>query len=414
MFRRFHIEVCHVLAGVCLLGMANSAQAILFDATGEPGHNTNAPTGALAGSGWTFEGEFSDFLGTAVAPHFFLTATHIGGTTNTPFVMDGVNYFPDAHYDDPGLGSDLRLWHVPERLPRYAPTYTGIGEPGLPIITIGRGTQRGEPVITDGLTNGWHWGTSDHLMRWGSNSVSRVVTDGDANYLYATFDHGAGPDECHLSIGDSGGSAFVFADGRWQLAGILYGVDASFSETNSGGFSAAITDMAGLYFGSDSNWTLITNHIASGFYASRVSNRYAWLTNVIPDFDSDANGLPDRWEQTYFGAIQGATATNDPDADGADNLSEWVAHTDPTNSKSRLTISAIQRTLTATTLTFDGSQDRFYRIYAAESLPTNAWTLLTSNSFTGANGPTLWSDTNITSVANRFYRIRASLDNLAP
>ena len=135
---------------------------------------------------------------------------------------------------------------------------------------------------------------------------------------------------------------------------------------------------------------------------------------MIPDFDSDANGLPDRWEQTYFGAIQGATATNDPDADGADNLSEWVAHTDPTNSKSRLTISAIQRTLTATTLTFDGSQDRFYRIYAAESLPTNAWTLLTSNSFTGANGPTLWSDTNITSVANRFYRIRASLDNLAP
>ena len=57
-----------------------------------------------------------------MAPHFFLTARHIGGDTNTPFVFDGTNHYPDAWYDDPAAGSDLRLWHVPGALPRYAPT----------------------------------------------------------------------------------------------------------------------------------------------------------------------------------------------------------------------------------------------------------------------------------------------------
>lgn len=46
--------------------------------------------------------------------------------------------------------------------------------------------------------------------------------------------------------------------------------------------------------------------------------------------DTDGNGLPDLWEQHYFGQI-GADSQADPDTDGQSNLQEYQSHTDPTN-----------------------------------------------------------------------------------
>lgn len=395
--------------GLAVAGAAWSSRAVILDATADPAVNTNAPGGALADSGWAYEGQFSSFLGTAVAPHFFLTAHHIGGDTNTAFVMEGTNFFPDASYDD--AASDLRLWHVPTRLPRYAPTYVGTHEAGRPLIVIGRGTRRGDSVVTEGLTNGWLWGSDDGVQRWGSNSVTRIVTLGGVAYLYATFDHGAGPDECHISRGDSGGGAFVLTGGRWQLAGIHYSVDGQFSHTNSGGFDAALVDMKGLYVGSGTDWTLVSDHVPSGFYSTRVAARYTWITNVIPDFDSDADGLPDRWEQAYAGSLQGMVATNDADSDGADNLAEWEAQTDPTNAASRFTVGSIQITNGMVQLVFEGHASRYYRVYTQSTPAASApWAPADPAAFTGLDGPTGWTDTNHPAAALRFYRLGVGLE----
>ena len=49
--------------------------------------------------------------------------------------------------------------------------------------------------------------------------------------------------------------------------------------------------------------------------------------------DSDADGLPDEWEQTHFGNLdQGAN--DDSDGDGATNLAEFILETDPDNANS--------------------------------------------------------------------------------
>lgn len=402
---------CFLLA--VLLSWPLLAKAVLFDSTGNPAYNTNAPDGPLADSGWQYQGHFSIFLGTAIDPHFFLTAKHIGGDTNTPFVFGGTNYYPVAYYDDPAPGSDLRLWQVGTRLPTYAPFYTGTNEVGSTIMVIGRGTQRGSEVITGGLTNGWLWGPSDYVTRWGLNQVDSIGNVAGAPYLYATFTHGAGSNECHLSTGDSGGAAFIQENGVWQLAGIHYSVDGYFNTTNStnGFFDASLYDAYGLYIGDGANWTLITNHVPSGFYSSRVSTHYAWITNVIPDFDSNANGIPDWWENLYSGSIHGLVATNDDDGDGLNNYQEWVAGTDPTNAASVFRIEAMQWSNNTAILTFQGWSNRLYSVDAESALPTNSnWSRISPAPFPGVGGLTSWVDTNsLVAPTSQFYRMNVEL-----
>ena len=403
--------VCAALA--FQLALPRESLAVLFDATGDPSYNTTPPTGALTNSGWQYQGKFGVYLGTSVAPHYFLTARHFLGSTNWGFYLDGTNYHPTAYIDDPATGSDLRLWRVADRLPRYAPVYTGSNEVGAAIAVFGRGTQRSNAVVTAGLTNGWYWGADDNVMRWGSNQVDSISTNAGAPYLYATFKHDAGPDECDLSGGDSGGASFILADGVWQLAGIHWSVDGYFNFTNSivGDFNAAIYDGYELYVGSGTNWTLIPDHEPAGFYSSRVSAHYAWLASAIPDFDSNANGLPDWWELQYSGNIHGMSPTDDPDGDGMNNLAEWIARTDPTNAASYFQIEALACSTNLATLTFTGWSDRLYNIFYHDAPLTNGfWTLATTNAFAGADGPTLWSDTDVTAaVTSRFYRVEALL-----
>src|SRR5438067_1547180 len=121
--------------------VALAAHAVLFDSTSDPTFNTSAPTGALANSGWQYEGLWGGFLGTPIAPQFFITAEHIGGTVGDTFRFAGVDYATTSVFDDPN--SDLRIWQIAGAFPTYAPLYTKTDEVGKNLVVIGRGTQRG-------------------------------------------------------------------------------------------------------------------------------------------------------------------------------------------------------------------------------------------------------------------------------
>jgi hypothetical protein len=69
-------------------------------------------------------------------------------------------------------------------------------------------------------------------------------------------------------------------------------------------------------------YATVANHGSFTTYGSVISSG--------PQPDSDDNGLPDAWEEFYFGSI-GISTHAHGDADGADNYSEFVAGTDPTN-----------------------------------------------------------------------------------
>ena len=271
-----------VVAGILV---SRPSSAVLFKSTADPAYNTNAPTGTLANSGWQYEGSWGGFLGTAVAPQFFLAAHHIGGVTGQAFVLNGFTYHTAAFFDDPN--SDLRLWQVAETFPSYAPLYTNVNEVGKHCVVFGCGTQRGPAVIVSGATNGWRWGASDGVERWGENDVATNVDGGAGlgNFLYATFDRAAGSNECDLSLGDSSGGMFIQNGAAWQLAGVHYAVDGPFSNAVDGTvFDAALLDRGGLFQSEGSTWTFIPNTAQdnpSGFFSTRVSSHIAWINSVL-------------------------------------------------------------------------------------------------------------------------------------
>jgi hypothetical protein len=280
---------------VCLIGLLACCplNAVIFYSTADPEHNTSAPTGSLTNSGWQLQGRWGAYLGTAVSSNAFLTAQHVGDSLGALFHLNGIAYPSTAFFDDPE--TDLRLVQVCGTFPDFAILHTNQTEIGKPMVVIGRGTQRGTPVITgdaNDKTNGWRWGLFDSRIRWGENDVDDVV-DGNALFekstvgdlLKARFNADAGPNECHLSVGDSAGGLFIL-DGTWQLAGINFAVDGPYNtSTNGAGFEAAIFDEGGLFRRDDNDeWALIPDRPfdqSGAFYATRVSTRIDWIQSVL-------------------------------------------------------------------------------------------------------------------------------------
>jgi hypothetical protein len=275
-----------VMALFCL--HAAESQAVLFYDTGDYSHNTTAPTGIFTDSGWQYEGLYGSYLGTAIAPQYFITAQHFG-TQGTTFTQSGiftggsdVTYNVDTtvnagtgYWDI--AGTDLRIFKIQESFSSYAPLYTGTLELGMTMVTMGRGGARGAEVLLNGNLHGWEPELADGTTRWGSNTVSDIYSSVLGDLLMASFSAGGTSEEATLSNGDSGGGVFVNDGGVWKLAGVNYSVDGRFDYTAGpgDGFDAALFDRGGFYQGSDAfGWSFITDDVAdnpSNMFASRIS-----------------------------------------------------------------------------------------------------------------------------------------------
>ncbi len=269
--------------GALLIG-ALRADGVLFFSTDDPTYNTNAPTKTLTNSGWQFQGTWGLFSGTVISPNCFITSKHLGGAISNVFVFRRIEYPTVAFYDDPN--GDLRIWRVSGVFPTNAPLYSKSNERGKSFVVIGRGTQRGAEVRVGNKLKGWRWGTWDGVQRWGQNKVNAIVDGGpgQGDMLRAFFTAG-GRNKAHLSEGDSGGAVFI-KDGKvFKLAGINYSVDGPYNTTNSGlGFDAALFNQRDLYVQPpDGAWELFSgaSKTAGSFYATRVSSRLSWITNVL-------------------------------------------------------------------------------------------------------------------------------------
>lgn len=272
--------------------LAGAARAMIFLGAADPEHNTTPPEGALADSGWQWQGNWRGFAGTPIAPNWFLTARHLGGSVGEEFHFAGRAYRTTARFFDPA--SDLALWRVCGEFPTFAPLFSGTNEVGLPCVLFGRGRARGaEVVVTNELgetrLQGWLWGGGAGTLRWGTNQISDLANYGgfEANALAGTFDADAGADEAMLTGGDSGGAVFVLNAGRWELAGIALAVDGPFRYTADGeDLHAALFDKTGLYERRDAAWVLVETADQpqpAAWYASRIAARRDWIEETLTE-----------------------------------------------------------------------------------------------------------------------------------
>jgi hypothetical protein len=137
-------------------------------------------------------------------------------------------------------------------------------------------------------------------------------------------------------------------------------------------------------------------------------------TDTIPGgTDSNADGLPDAWERTYFGTIS-INPNADADGDGMSNRQEYLAGTSPINAADRLKITTFTSSPGGTNVTLNWSTvlTREYFVQRSTDLANQVWT----DSGLGVIAPTNTSTSrsiNGSFVTNRFYRVQA-LRPLAP
>ena len=134
-------------------------------------------------------------------------------------------------------------------------------------------------------------------------------------------------------------------------------------------------------------------------WTAGVSNGMALLISVPSGAaDADHDGLPDAWENFYFGANSAYNGASDPDHDGVSNHDEFRAGTDPTQATSNLRIDEF-RLLSRTKglVRWRGIPGKPYTLWAGA--PGN-WTKLTTNPVVGAASGTNYYTNSILSGAS--------------
>jgi hypothetical protein len=134
--------------------------------------------------------------------------------------------------------------------------------------------------------------------------------------------------------------------------------------------------------------------------ARSIVNSASAILSFLPDTDGD--GLPDEWEQAFFGQPAAADPNADRDGDGMLNWQEYVAGTDPANALSNLKIDSITEGGSAN-LAFGAISNKTYSIQYTDALGVRTWSRLADVVAQPTDRLEIFSDTGYTST--RFYRL---------
>lgn len=116
----------------------------------------------------------------------------------------------------------------------------------------------------------------------------------------------------------------------------------------------------------------------------------AWDAAMAEDVDGDQ--MNDTWELVHFGSL--AQSQSDSDGDGLDNVTEFFANTDPTDSKSNIDLQ-----ISGQTLSWTPRPNRNYVVFWSADLETPFVSI-----GVGLNGE--FTDTQHGTVGPNFYRLR--------
>jgi 1,4-alpha-glucan branching enzyme len=116
-----------------------------------------------------------------------------------------------------------------------------------------------------------------------------------------------------------------------------------------------------------------SGQVTIGRYSLQILSRQA-----LPELDSDNDGLTNGWEQEHFAGPISAIATADDDLDGANNLQEQAAGTDPNSASSVLKFTDIKGVGGNLTLNWIGGQSARQIVQQADDL-SGTWNSVFTN-----------------------------------
>lgn len=133
-------------------------------------------------------------------------------------------------------------------------------------------------------------------------------------------------------------------------------------------------------------WVGDTAAVANVFSASTTMTmpaadaRIDATYKLSPSVDTDADGILDSWEIANFANLTTATATSDTDGDGASDLSESLAGTDPKNASAFLHITSITKDENGDVVVqWPSMAGKTYRLLTRTDLSSGSWAPLAIN-----------------------------------
>ncbi len=186
---------------------------------------------------------------------------------------------------------------------------------------------------------------------------------------------------------------------RWRRFnfGSLSGGNQMSEQTNTTGYT--FLTVSNIAVAQSGMYTLLMTNIAGGSHAIIGVRTNAFVTVLA---DSNTNGIPDSWENTYFGSPTGADRDADSDGDSLPNWAEYTAGTDPTNALSYLKVDSIMPSAGAT-LSFLAVSNRTYSILYKDGITAANYTRLADI----VGRTTNWTATVVDPAPspNRYYRL---------
>jgi hypothetical protein len=125
---------------------------------------------------------------------------------------------------------------------------------------------------------------------------------------------------------------------------------------------------------------------------------------VRPFADADADGMDDNWETRFALDPTAADGGLDADQDGAANLAEYLAGTDPRSSTSCLRLLVVRDGADHFILQFASALGRIYQIQTSDNLPSGAWSA--DGQTLSGTGAVVERTISLPAQGPRCYRVR--------